>query len=90
MCRIKLKLQGAKGPLTCSAEVLPVVPGVNMVEFQRVGGDHADFYQLYHLLCKAVSVQTPAGSGQGAGQDSVAGVQQRLQHMAPGLQRQPA
>ena len=93
-CRIKLKIQGSKGPLTCSAEVLTVVAGINMVEFQRSSGDHADFYQLYRLLAKAVQ---PAGPAKGqdslavGGQNQVPGtsggvqeVQQRLDALTTG------
>ena len=76
VCRIKVKLQGAKGPLSCTAEVLPVVAGVNMVEFQRTGGDHADFYKLYHLLCKSVNVQTPGQEAATPGVPAPAAVQQ--------------
>ena len=74
-----------------------MVPGVNMVEFQRTGGDHADFYQLYHLLCKAVNVQSPGAppsaqttaagvTDQGQRPDDVAAIGQRLAGMTPSAQ----
>ena len=49
-----MTVQGAKAPLTLTAEVLPVIPGVHMVEMTRATGDINDFYQLYALLSKAV------------------------------------
>ena len=49
-----MTVQGAKSPLTLTAEVLPVIPGVHMVEMTRASGDINDFYQLYALLSKAV------------------------------------
>ncbi|KAK9794300.1 hypothetical protein WJX73_001063 [Symbiochloris irregularis] len=52
--RLKISVQGAKAPLSLSAEVLPVIPGVSMVEVTRTSGDTADFYQLFALLSKAL------------------------------------
>lgn len=51
---MKMTVQGAKAPITLNAEVLPVIPGVHMVEITRTAGDINDFYQLYALLSKAV------------------------------------
>ena len=47
-------MQGAKAPLALSAEVLPVIPGVSMVEVTRTSGDTADFYHLFALLSRAL------------------------------------
>ena len=90
-CRIKLKLQGSKGPLACSAEVLPVVAGINMVEFQRSSGDHADYYQLYRLLAKAVQPTGPAKEQEESPRAStgVQGVQQRLDALTTGPSEGP-
>ena len=90
-CRIKLKLQGSKGPLACSAEVLPVVAGISMVEFQRSSGDHADYYQLYRLLAKAVQPTGPAKEQEESPRAStgVQGVQQRLDALTTGPSEGP-
>lgn len=82
VCRLKISVQGAKAPLSLSAEVLPVIPGVSMVEVTRTSGDTADFYQLFALLSKALIPSLTRSAVREQKDDSVTRIQKTVSFAA--------
>ena len=52
--RTRLTVQGKRGRLSVAVEVLPIVPGISMVEVMKVTGDSVDFYTFYAGLTQQV------------------------------------
>ncbi|KAK9864289.1 hypothetical protein WJX84_010483 [Apatococcus fuscideae] len=53
--RTRLTVQGKRGRLSVAVEVLPIVPGISMVEVMKVTGDSVDFYTFYAGLTQQVA-----------------------------------
>ena len=52
--RTRLIMPGKHGRLTVAVEVLPITPGISMVEVVKVVGNSVDFYNFYAGLTQQV------------------------------------
>lgn len=55
--RTKLVAQQSSGPAAAVVELVPVLPGVQMVEFARASGSAVAFHQLFRALmheCRSI------------------------------------
>ncbi len=60
LCRTRLIMPGKHGRLMVAVEVLPIVPGISMVEVVKVIGNSIDFYSFYAGLTQQVMTLTIA------------------------------